>query len=406
MEMIEKVNKEFTKLKTFNQLKIAKLGPINKIIDNNTKVFNKLFKDLDRMANPVDLAIYVDFFNKDNLNKTNIKINKVKKKSMENKKKEKIIPKKSIKYNLSFNLKKSAPITSTDNSNRNQFSFITSPVQIKPINYQKLNPFNIKKSNFYMNQKNKEKLLFEKKLNRSYKINYETEQSGVNHYNSFNNNKNEDSFQRTFITHQKNDSKIKRNNFFNESTFNISNNKTFKTQQSFHKQFSSDILRNYINDSSNIYNKHYIKFLEEEKSISSTINYIKNMINENEKYKSYEKQINYLIKEDLDIPKIRKNMKMFKRSLKGRITFKTNDLFKTSMITKKIADIINCYDTFSKMNDIYFYKNKNIFDKIYPPLSFRATHDDFDKNYEQMYYYIALRNKIKKKPNNINRIKV
>ena len=35
--MIEKVNKEFKKLKTFTQLKIMKLSPIDRIIDTNTK---------------------------------------------------------------------------------------------------------------------------------------------------------------------------------------------------------------------------------------------------------------------------------------------------------------------------------------------------------------------------------
>ena len=74
--MIEKANKEFNKLKTFNQFKIIKLGSIKRIIDKKTKMFNKLFRDLDRMANSIETMINLDLYNKnEKMNKTDIAIN-------------------------------------------------------------------------------------------------------------------------------------------------------------------------------------------------------------------------------------------------------------------------------------------------------------------------------------------
>ena len=83
-------------------------------------------------------------------------------------------------------------------------------------------------------------------------------------------------------------------------------------------------------------------------------------------------KIDGFIKEDIDIPRIRKNMKIFKNSKKQRISFKSSDIFKSPMITKKVADIVNCWDTFSKINDVYFYQNQKAFLKIYPTLSYKA----------------------------------
>lgn len=405
--MIEKVNKEFRKLKTFTQFKIIKLGSISKIIDKKAKIFNKLFKDLNKMTNPLETIVNLDLHkNKEKMKKTEIFINKEKQKITKINKKLKLKNDKPIKYNLSFNMKRSASITTTNN-NSNKFSFITSPLYTNKNQYYNINPINTKTAGITINDNNKEKYLFDKKLNHVKKINYETNQSKVNQYNSLNNYRNEESFLKTFITQQKTDSILKRNNsLLNKTTLNISNNRNTKTQQSFHKQLSKKILSDYINNSTNLFNNQYIKFLEDEETINSTIKNIKNMLKENEKYKSYEKRINALINEDIDIPKIRKSMKIFKQSLKEKISFKTNDLFKTSLISKKIADIINCWDTFSKMNDTYFYQNKNAFYKIYPPLSLKATKDPLDNNYAQIYYFLAQKNKIKKNKYKIRRLSV
>ena len=106
--------------------------------------------------------------------------------------------------------------------------------------------------------------------------------------------------------------------------------------------------------------------------------------------------MNALINKDIDIPHIRKNMKLFKRGLKGKIIIKTNDIFNSSMVTKKVADIINYWDNcFSKMNDIFFYRNKNAFYKMYPPLSFKAREDPFIKNYALINYNTEQKNKAK-----------
>ena len=120
------------------------------------------------------------------------------------------------------------------------------------------------------------------------------------------------------------------------------------------------------------------------------------MIEKNEEYKSYENKMNALINKDIDIPHIRKNMKLFKRGLKGKIIIKTNDIFNSSMVTKKVADIINYWDNcFSKMNDIFFYRNKNAFYKMYPPLSFKAREEPFIKNYALINYNTEQKNKTK-----------
>ena len=401
--MIEKANEEFNKLKTFTKFKILKLGSIKRIIDKKTKMFNKLFKDLDRMANPLETLVNLDLYKKnEKMNKTDIDIKK-EKTQIKNKDeiKIKIKPKKHIKYNLSFNKKKSASITTSNNNitDRNHFSFITSPLYTNKDHYYKINPINMKKSEIYINDSNNEKYLFDKKLNHTQKISYKVEETKNNQYNY----NNEEKFRKTFLI-QKTDAHIKKNNSFEKIKLNIYNNRNIKTQQSFYDKISKKALSDCINNSTNIFNNHYNKFSEEQYTIGSTINNIKYMLEENEKHRSYEKKINSLMEEDIDIPKIRKNMKLFKRSLKGKISFKTNDLFKSSLITKKVADIINFWDNFSKMNDIYFYKNKNTFYKMYPPLSLKATKNPFDKNYEHMYYYMVQKNKIKNNIRNSRRL--
>ena len=148
---------------------------------------------------------------------------------------------------------------------------------------------------------------------------------------------------------------------------------------------TKNVLIDCINDSSNIFNEQYNKFIEEEETISSTIKTIKKNLEKSANRKSLKNKLNAFIIEDIDIPKIRKNMKLFKNSKKQKISFKSTDLFKSRMITKKVADIINCWDTLSKINDIYFYKNQKAFKKIYPTLSTKATQDPFKKDYSKLF---------------------
>ena len=148
---------------------------------------------------------------------------------------------------------------------------------------------------------------------------------------------------------------------------------------------TKNVLIDCINDSSNIFNEQYNKFIEEEETISSTIKTIKKNLEKSANRKSLKNKLNSFIIEDIDIPKIRKNMKLFKNSKKQKISFKSTDLFKSRMITKKVADIINCWDTLSKINDIYFYKNQKVFKKIYPTLSTKATQDPFKKDYSKLF---------------------
>ena len=390
--MIEKVNNEFKKRRTFTQFKIKKIGQINQIIDKNTKIFSKLFKDLDNFGSNSETSIIYNLNKKTKKvkNKTDSIIN-IKPKTTNNKTKLKIRQNEKIQFNLSFNIKKSPSLNvySNNSTNTNKFYFIKSPLHMNQIYYNKLNTIN-NSSNF------KEKHLFQKKLNLFKKPNYEID----NKNNSCYNFKSDGNEHKTFITQQKNDSIIKNYSTIDKVKLNNLTNLKSKTQQYFFRNLSKQLLNDYIDNSNNIFNEQYNKFMEDEENVSMTINNIKNMIKEGEEKKIYN------VNKDIDIPKIRKNMKLFKRSLKGKISYQTKDLFKTSMITKKIADLINCWETFSRINDEYFYNNKKAFFKIYPPLSEKATKDPFNKDYERIYYYMAQKNKMKKSQSYKNRLSI
>ena len=390
--MIEKVNNEFKKRRTFTQFKIKKIGQINQIIDKNTKIFSKLFKDLDNFGSNSETSIIYNLNKKTKKvkNKTDSIIN-IKQKTTNNKTKLKIRQNEQIQFNLSFNIKKSPSLNvySNNSTNTNKFYFIKSPLHMNQIYYNKLNTIN-NSSNF------KEKHLFQKKLNLFKKSNYEID----NKNNSCYNFKSDGNEHKTFITQQKNDSIIKNYSTIDRVKLNNLTNLKSKTQQYFFRNLSKQLLNDYIDNSNNIFNEQYNKFMEDEENVSMTINSIKNMIKEGEEKKIYN------VNKDIDIPKIRKNMKLFKSSLKGKISYQTKDLFKTSMITKKIADLINCWETFSRINDEYFYNNKKAFFKIYPPLSEKATKDPFNKDYERIYYHMAQKNKMKKSQSYKNRLSI
>jgi len=390
--MIEKVNNEFKKRRTFTQFKIKKIGQINQIIDKNAKIFSKLFKDLDNFGSNSETSIIYNLNKKTKKvkNKTDSIIN-INQKTTNNKTKLKIRQNEKIQFNLSFNIKKSPSLNvySNNSTNTNKFYFIKSPLHMNQISYNKLNTIN-NSSNF------KEKHLFQKKLNLFKKPNYEIDNKNKSCYN-FKSDGNE---HKTFITQQKNDSIIKNYSSIDRVKLNSFTNLKSKTQQYFFRNLSKQLLNDYIDNSNNIFNEQYNKFMEDEENVSMTINNIKNMIKEGEEKKIYN------VNKDIDIPKIRKNMKLFKSSLKGKISYQTKDLFKTSMITKKIADLINCWETFSRINDEYFYNNKKAFFKIYPPLSEKATKDPFNKDYERIYYHMAQKNKMKKSQSYKNRLSI
>ena len=119
--MIERLNKDLKRIKTFNQMRLLKIGSISKIMDKKTKLINKLFKDLNRMANPLESKIDIDLYKeREKFNKTDIvNNNKNKPKTASSKKKLKENKKKRMKYNFSFNKKR----TKYDNNNE-KFSFI------------------------------------------------------------------------------------------------------------------------------------------------------------------------------------------------------------------------------------------------------------------------------------------
>ena len=375
-------NKEIKKLKTFSQLKIEKIAQINKVMDKKTKIFDNLIKDLKKQVNPFESIQNMEFY-KQNIHRTNSALIKEKSIINKNRNKLKIKIKKPIRSNISSYVKKcSSTNTSLSKTNNKkgkiQFYFKTTSSK-KNINYNKINPINMKKNSFLINNKgkeNKEKYIFEKKLNHTQKLTFNTladDDSKNNRYNIFYNSKDDDNNQKTFITQLKSRTqthiKKYRYSLFDKIKLNNNNLKKLRKQQSFVRKISNNVLIDYINDSSNIFNEQYNKFLEEEDTISSTLMNIRNKIEEGERNKSLSSKIDGFIKEDIDIPRIRKNMKLFKNSKKQRISFKSSDIFKSPMITKRVADIINCWDTLSKINDVYFYQNKKAFLKIYPTLS-------------------------------------
>ena len=394
--MIEKKNKEFKKLKTFSQLKIEKIAQINKIIDKGTKIFDNLITDLRRATNPLSPKLNFDFYKENKIfHKTHSALINETSTLNNNMNKLKLNLKKSIKKGFPSYIKDSSSINTSfnkdktkDKKNKIKYSFKSS-LNDKNIHYNKINPINMKKNNFLISNKVKEKnekYLFEKKLNHTHKFSFNSDDSKNNKYSIFYNSKNDYNNQQTFITqqtphkqtHNKKISlfdKIKRDNF---------NLRKLRTQQSFFKKMTKNVLIDCINDSSNIFNEQYNKFIEEEETISSTIKTIKKNLEKSANRKSLKNKLNSFIIEDIDIPKIRKNMKLFKNSKKQKISFKSTDLFKSRMITKKVADIINCWDTLSKINDIYFYKNQKAFKKIYPTLSTKATQDPFKKDYSKL----------------------
>ena len=87
--MIERLNKDLKRIKTFNQMRLLKIGSISRIMDKKTKLINKLFKDLNRMANPLESKIDIDLYKeREKFNKTDIvnNINKNKPKTASTKK--------------------------------------------------------------------------------------------------------------------------------------------------------------------------------------------------------------------------------------------------------------------------------------------------------------------------------
>ncbi len=387
--MIEKRNKEFKKLKTFSQLKIEKIAQINKIIDKGTKIFDNLITDLRRATNPLSPKLNFDFYKENKIfHKTHSALINETSTLNNNMNKLKLNLKKSIKKDFPSYIKNSSSINTSfnkdktkDKKNKIKYSFKSS-LNDKKIHYNKINPINMKKNIFLINNKNKEnkeKYLFEKKLNHTPKLTFNTftnDDSKINKYNAFYNNKDDDSNQKTFITQIKSRTQTHINKYryslFDKIKLDNNNFKKLRKQQSFVRKMSNNVLIDYINDSSNIFNEQYNKYIEEEDTIASTLMNIKNKLEESERNKSLNNKIDGFIKEDIDIPRIRKNMKIFKNSKKQRISFKSSDIFKSPMITKKVADIVNCWDTFSKINDVYFYQNQKAFLKIYPTLSYKA----------------------------------
>ena len=99
--MIEKVNNEFKKRRTFTQFKIKKIGQINQIIDKNAKIFSNLFKDLDNFGSNSETSIIYNLNKKTKKvkNKTDSIIN-IKQKTTNNKTKLKIRQNEKIQFTI------------------------------------------------------------------------------------------------------------------------------------------------------------------------------------------------------------------------------------------------------------------------------------------------------------------
>jgi hypothetical protein len=110
---------------------------------------------------------------------------------------------------------------------------------------------------------------------------------------------------------------------------------------------------------------------------------IKNLIYKFDISKNIEKNIDYLINEDIESDKVYKTMRLYHNSLKNKVVTNKNFFDKNIMISKSNADIINYCDNYYYMDNIYFYKHNKIYMQNYSALSKKAIKEPFKKNSEK-----------------------
>ena len=155
------------------------------------------------------------------------------------------------------------------------------------------------------------------------------------------------------------------------------------------QKISKKVLTNFINTSITLYDDEINKLKSNNDSLNSgrqNFYNIKNLLKKFDISQNISKELDYEINEDIDVKKIYKTMKYFKQSLKDKVIVNKNDVTKNVLITKTNADIINYCDYFTKMDNLYFYKNNKIYTQNYPILSKKAREDPFNKDYKKIIY--------------------
>ena len=151
------------------------------------------------------------------------------------------------------------------------------------------------------------------------------------------------------------------------------------------KKLSNKNLTKFINTSSSLYSKQYDKIMNTKSLFSGRQKFfkIKNLIYKFDIRKNIEKNIDYLINEDIESDKVYKTMRLYHNSLKNKVVTNKNFFDKNIMISKSNADIINYCDNYYYMDNIYFYKHNKIYMQNYSALSKKAIKEPFKKNSEK-----------------------
>ena len=402
---------KITQFNPFTRLQLFKIGKINKIFDKNLPLFNKISTDLYKLSSFYDSRINEENIKELNENKKNIEKFIMKKiiKCIKNKKEldikdQKIkINKKKVLFSFDTQKKeKKNKFTLNNNSflyskapslpNLNKIykkiifnkKFMANSTTKKIINIKSLkkNIFN-KSFNNYFYKKSDSLININKYYSNSNSldnnITYNRTNFSFNGDNKYKSNYN----LRTFITQQRvsrKSSKKKINNKENKMNFD----------KNLLKNLSDENLTNFINNSMSLYDEQcMIHKYNNDFIISGRQNYYKinKLLKKFDISQNIEKELDYLINEDIDTNKIYKEMKLFNKSLKGKVNTNNNDITKNVMITKTNADIINYSEYFCKMDNLYFLKNNQSFKKKYPILSKKAREEPLKKDYKKIIYH-------------------
>ena len=411
-----KYNKSYFYLSPFSRLKLFKCGKIDKIFDNNILKCQKLSKELNDLS-----SVNISSVNETKIDENNANNNNINKKI-------KII------NNINKLIKKRAKGKNSLSQNNILFSLDDKDIEDNNKKILKLKNstiFSSRESSLPILNKNK-KFIFNKELlsnsNKRKKINIIHIKNKI--LNNSNNNyfsQNSDSLTNNFGKYYSSSNSLENNsnnkrvkNFFSfNKNFKFRTNsklKTFITQQITKKNMKKDkikiknlkkvikindhkkellqkiskkVLTNFINTSITLYDDEINKLKSNNDSLNSgrqNFYNIKNLLKKFDISQNISKELDYEINEDIDVKKIYKTMKYFKQSLKDKVIVNKNDVTKNVLITKTNADIINYCDYFTKMDNLYFYKNNKIYTQNYPILSKKAREDPFNKDYKKIIY--------------------
>ena len=411
-----KYNKSYFYLSPFSRLKLFKCGKIKNILDKNVLECKKLSRELNDLSS-FNISSINEIKNDENNIKNNI--NKV------------VIRKIKLLNNIDNYIKKRIK-AKYSLSQKNIFSLDDKDIGENNKNILKNNTFfSSRESSLPILTKNVKKFYSNKELyntNKRKKINIKhIKNKLLNNSNNNNFSQNSDSLTNNFNKYNSNSNSIENNHIkrkitnyfsFNKNIkFRKNNNlKTFITQQKSKKNIQKDkikiknlkkeiktndnknrllqkiskkVLSNFLNTSITLYDDEINKLKNNKDSLNSgrqNFCNIKNLLKKFDISQDITKELDYEINEDIDVNKIYKTMKYFNQNLKDKVIINKNDITKNVMITKTNADIINYCDYFSKMDNLYFFKNNKIYTQNYPILSKKAREEPFNKDYKKIIY--------------------